>query len=204
MQHEKPVLLVDMDGVLCDWYARILERLQGTYPFAPRIPHELITEFYVDKCYPDEWKETVASLSDAPNFYNSIPPIEGAVAAMKEVQALVESGDIDAFVLTAPSLTSDNFCCHSEKIQWVDKHLGSFWTKRVVISKDKTLVRGHLLIDDKPEITGVMTPSWTQILYTQPYNSSVQGQHFTWKDWPKLKDSLLGKSPAFTPKHKKV
>jgi hypothetical protein len=57
----------------------------------------------------------------------------------------------------------------SRKLAWVERHLGRDWLRRTVISPDKTLVgdRGRpcVLVDDRPEVTGVASPPWTHVLF---------------------------------------
>ena len=55
--------------------------------------------------------------------------------------------------------------CVLEKYQWVEAHFGYDWTKRVILTRDKTIVSGDILIDDKPEITGCAMPPWQHVLY---------------------------------------
>lgn len=53
------------------------------------------------------------------------------------------------------------------------------WLTRLIITSDKTKIRGDLLIDDKPYITGSEYPAWEHVLFTAPYNSElpVDGRH---------------------------
>jgi len=53
------------------------------------------------------------------------------------------------------------------------------------MTTDKTTVRGDVLIDDKPKISGSQRPAWQQILFTAPYNTSVNDKPRLdhWKDW---------------------
>lgn len=37
---------------------------------------------------------------------------------------------------------------------WVEKHLGHDFLEQVILTRDKTLVTGDILIDDKPDILG--------------------------------------------------
>ena len=41
------------------------------------------------------------------------------------------------------------------------------------MTSDKTVVRGDVLIDDKPAITGAHHPVWKQLLFEAPYNRHV-------------------------------
>lgn len=37
---------------------------------------------------------------------------------------------------------------------WVEKHLGHEFLEQVILTRDKTLISGDLLIDDRPDILG--------------------------------------------------
>lgn len=41
---------------------------------------------------------------------------------------------------------------------WVEKHLGRDFLEQVILTRDKTLITGDILIDDKPDILG--EPPW--------------------------------------------
>ena len=76
-------------------------------------------------------------------FYRALKPISGAVEAMN---ILLQTKGVDAYILTAPSLY--NPLSYTEKRLWVEDHLGFEWVKRLIISPDKSLLRGDVLIDD--------------------------------------------------------
>ena len=40
------------------------------------------------------------------------------------------------------------------QFEWVEHHLGWKWINKLIVTKDKTVVSGDLLIDDKPIIKG--------------------------------------------------
>jgi 5'-nucleotidase len=69
----------------------------------------------------------------------------------------------------------------------VEKNLGPDWVKRVILTKDKTLVKADFLIDDKPEITGAeAVPVWEHILYDRPYNRGANRKRLTWANWKEV------------------
>jgi 5'-nucleotidase len=70
-----------------------------------------------------------------------------------------------------------------EKYAWVEQHLGAEFVQRIVLTRDKTLVHGDVLIDDKPEIGGLRKPDWRHLIYDQPWNRHVDGPRLTWADW---------------------
>ena len=40
------------------------------------------------------------------------------------------------------------------QFEWIQAYMGKDWIKRMVVTRDKTVVKADLLIDDKPRITG--------------------------------------------------
>lgn len=44
--------------------------------------------------------------------------------------------------------------------RWVEKHLGPQFVERIILTKDKTVVLGDLLIDDKDTIQGWICFPW--------------------------------------------
>lgn len=93
-------------------------------------------------------------------------------------------------ICTAPTTRYRN--CVLEKHEWVEEHLGLEWVGRMVLTRDKTLVRGAVLIDDRPDISGAMTPEWQHVVFDAPYNRHLPGPRMTWATWREVLPPLLG------------
>lgn len=78
-----------------------------------------------------------------------------------------------------------NLTCVRDKLDWLDRHVGEGWSSRAIITTDKTRIRGDVLIDDKPTITGEFTPEWVHVLFDQPYNQHItdKARLTDWADW---------------------
>ena len=108
-------------------------------------------------------------------------PVAGAKDALAEMEAMGH----ELFICSSPLSTHDNSV--QEKYEWVERNLGAPWVKRIVLTKDKTIVMADLLIDDKPIITGVESaPVWEHILYDRPYNREIQKRRMTWDNWKEI------------------
>ena len=90
-------------------------------------------EVYPDIAYPQSLE----------GFYRGLEPIKGAVQAMG---ALLKAECIEPYILTAPSVY--NPLSYTEKRLWVEDHLDFEWVERLIISPDKSLLIGDILIDD--------------------------------------------------------
>jgi len=82
-------------------------------------------------------------------FFRKLQPIQHALKSMKSLQQLRA---FDIYILTAPSI--HNPLCYSEKREWIETHLGFEWVKKLIISPNKGLSKGHYLIDDHVEGRG--------------------------------------------------
>jgi len=76
-------------------------------------------------------------------FYAGLIPIEGGVEV---VEWLFDSDSFEPYILTAPSIM--NPMSYTEKRVWIEKHLGIKMVERLIISPDKSLLKGDVLIDD--------------------------------------------------------
>lgn len=174
---EDLTILVDMDGVLCKWQEMYDNLLRTHYPHIPVFPFEKVTRFKTQSFYAEEHRAEIAEMMDRPGFYRDLEPMEGSVEALKAMRA----AGINVFLCTAPYVT--NKTCASEKMEWVEKHLGADWLNRTIITSDKTLVRGTILIDDKPNIKGAMKPMWKHIVFDAPYNRGIEPRINQWNEW---------------------
>lgn len=178
------IILVDQDGVLADFEGEFLRRWQEKHPDFPFIPNEERTRFYIADEYPQELKRYIESIYNSRGFMLGLPEVEGAVDALKQMRA---DGHI-VKICTSPLTGNKN--CILEKIEWTKRHLGSEWVKDLIFTHDKTLVKGDFLIDDKPFVDGLMTPSWEHIVFDAPYNRGITDGKRRISGWSKWQQIL--------------
>lgn len=155
-----------MDGTLFNWSDRlntILRSMDPAFPIVSEGQRQDFDYFWV----PGADKAIIKAAMDDPQLYEDLPPIEASVNAYLE---MVDAG-WDVFTCTSPTWTNPG--CVAGKLASIDQHLGPRAADRMIVTKDKTVVRGTVLIDDKPVITGAHTPSWTHIVFDQDYNRYV-------------------------------
>lgn len=164
------IILIDMDGLLADFEGTFLKEWRRMFPSEPHIPLRNRKKFYFRDDYPQKFHPKVESVYLDQKFYPKILPVKEGLAAIREMVAL----GINVFICTAPLSVYKH--CVFEKYAWVEEYLGYEFTKRLILTRDKTLIRGDVLIDDKPEITGIQKPVWEHIIYDFPYNRHVAGK----------------------------
>ena len=174
-------ILVDMDGVIADYDGEFLKRWRERYPNRYYVPFKERNTFYIIDSYPEELKPLAVEILLEPTFFRDMMPMDGAKEALFEMEQMGH----EVFICSSPLSTYKN--CVLEKYEWVEKVLGPDWVRRIILTKDKTLVKGDYLIDDKPDISGVEnSPNWEHILYDRPYNRNVKKRRLTWENWKEV------------------
>ena len=139
------LILIDQDGVLADFDLAFHAAWEALgHPHTAVLPSER-RAFYVRDDYPEHLRATVEEIYTSQGFFSSLPPIPGAVDAVCE---LIRLGH-DVRICTSP--LNQYLHCVPEKYEWVERHLGSEFVARMIVTKDKTLVHGDVLVDDKPK-----------------------------------------------------
>lgn len=172
-------ILVDQDGVIADWGGSGWNVGLDAYGEAainiPRHADQRTFDLSHERT-PDELQIIAEVMNNMD--YGALEPIRGAKTALR---AMLRAGH-DVRIVTSP--WPSNPRCASAKIDWMVRHFGREWARRMVITMDKTLVRGDVLIDDKPEVKGDMVPEWEHIIFTQPYNTDRPNRRINrWNEW---------------------
>jgi len=174
---ESKVILIDMDNTILDLDAQLFRALDMIYPdnaFRNK------TTFDFDDPAIDK---VARAFMTQKGFFLGFDPYPGAIDAIK---CMAEKHNV--YFVTSP-LTEHKFCV-SEKYQWIEMNFGLEWTKKIIVTKDKTLVMGDYLIDDKPQVEGIMVPRWEHIYFTQPYNTMYNKRRIgSWEEWSTIFDN---------------
>lgn len=173
-------ILVDMDMVLADFNASLTHRISQETDIEP-IPLEAITTKDLQDSYPVEHRDRIRAIYHSPGFFLNLQPVKGAIEAMGYLRERSE-----LFICTAPLKVYDN--CVLEKYRWVEEKLGLDMVRRVVMTRDKTLVIGDVLIDDRIP-AGSKQPTWEHVLYDQPSNKMyTDRRRLTWDNYREVLD----------------
>ena len=171
-------ILIDQDGVLANYSRRLIEIVAREYPDERQFAEEELTHFDTHLHYSPENQSAIDKIALRPGFFESLEPVEGALEALHE---LVSSG-YDVRICTAPKKSYQY--CVTEKLSWIERYLGKDFVRRTILTRDKTLVRGSILIDDKPHVEGVATPEWEHIIFDTPYNRKIiWKRRLTWQNY---------------------
>lgn len=181
------VVLVDMDNTLVDYDLEFGKRWMKAHPSNTLDQIKSRQHFELELNFSADLKPIATEIMSQPGFFISFQPTPYALEAMQEMEA----AGLCVFLCTAPSPMQWETCV-AEKYGWVRKHLGEDWMKKIVVTRDKTLVKGKVLVDDKPRVVGaVEKPDWEHVVYDQPYNQNAEDR-LRLTDWQKWRD-VIGK-----------
>lgn len=165
MMSSKPILLLDVDGVLADFVTatlRILNEKAGT-----NYNHDDVRTWDMFSSFPDHKHladDVYEILKKAGGCYG-IPPYDGSQDAVEALKVLV-----DIVVVTSPFNGSETWVHEREK--WLEM-LFDISHKNVIHTGRKELIEGDILVDDKVEHIYEWSnrhPEGHAILWGQRYN----------------------------------
>lgn len=165
--HTGPLpILLDVDGVLADFVSaavKIGNELAGTsYTAADITDWRMFSLPGLREVESEIWDRI-----NEPGFMAALNVFEGTKQA---VQKLKKLGDVA--ILSTPLYRSTT--APYERYVWLFEHFGIEW-KDVVYAYRKDLVRGLILVDDKPENIEswcLANPDGYGVLWDRPYNST--------------------------------
>ncbi|MDA8572443.1 hypothetical protein N9K85_03970 [Flavobacteriaceae bacterium] len=115
------LLFIDLDGVVADFVSAM-----NTHPKKEISPY-------------DEHPDTI------PHIFRDLKPIKGAI---KAVNILLDATNYNVYFLsTAPW---DNPSAWTDKRLWIEEQFGEKINRRLILTHRKDLVKGDILIDDRP------------------------------------------------------
>lgn len=159
---KRPIVLLDMDDVITNCLRSAVKNYN----------EENGTNFNYKDC--KTWNledflgvdtETVLNLFRDPGFFEKLQPKRGSVGAINE---LIKSTKYDIYIITATS--DDDGSELVEKIKWFKKYIPKFNTKRIISCKDKYIIRGDVLVDDKVANLDLCAPYMQCVLMDSPTN----------------------------------
>ena len=183
----QPIILVDQDGVFCDFAAGYYELAKRVDPqlYAALKPLGTQPNYYIHEHIEDpELRARGAILADHPDLFDMLPPNDGAIEGLIYLSEYAESEfGLDTLIVTAPH--TSNLNSYTAKAKWIKKYLGQKWLDKLMIVRDKTAVSGIILIDDKPTPLGKFTPDWTHVIMPHSYNLEQQKTLKVFDGWNK-------------------
>ncbi len=169
----KQRLLVDMDGVLADIYAQLIEL--EYQDLGIRQSYEKLN----GTSEADVFKNALTYIH-SDGFFRNLPVMEGSVDVMRQLNEKYELFIVSAAMEFPKSL--------SDKYYWLEEHFPFLHWKQIVMCGSKTVVKGDIMIDD--HFKNLDYFDGKTILFAQPHNSAGNIKNHTrvdsWSDIAKI------------------
>jgi 5'(3')-deoxyribonucleotidase len=154
-------IYLDMDGVIVDLMGHWLPWLNTHTD--KNLTVEDIHMWGIEKVYEIPFSKARKPLH-RPQFWEDLLPYPDAIEFVKELH---DRGH-EVYLSTAP-FPSDN-CMWGKKV-WMEDHLPFLPSSRLCILQDKFLLRGDMMVDDKPE--NLIKFEGLRVLFSQPWNQKL-------------------------------
>ena len=173
----KEALLIDMDGVMVDTVGGAFEHVQRHHGFV------LAREDVRDYWFTGLPQAEILAAMRSKDFYRHLKVMKGMVDAVNNLR---EEYDGNVRVCSSPMKGAE--FCEGEKRDWLAEHFDDDFAREAIITPDKTLVEGRVLIEDNPDIKKGM---WRIVMFDQTYNQESQyPRMYGWHDLQPIHDNM--------------
>lgn len=156
--NNRPVVLFDMDDVITDCLGGIIDewnRQKGT-----NFQRKDVNKWDIDACL----GEGAHKIFFQKGFFENLKEKNESV---KVITALIESTRYDLYIATACQSVQEI----EEKIRWLEKHIPEFNLNRFIACREKHMIRGDIIIDDRIENLDGCRRYMDCLLYDMPHNA---------------------------------
>jgi 5'-nucleotidase len=96
----------------------------------------------INRLSESDFKTFEGRYDEVPGIFSLMDPLKGSIDAF-----ILLSKKFDTYILSTSPW--DNDTAASDKVSWVKKYLGEYAHKKLILSHNKHLNRGHYIIDDR-------------------------------------------------------
>lgn len=184
---EKPIVLLDVDGVLADFETKFLEIAR--FLTGKQIVRDPTYWNMEDQCrLSDEESREVWNHVLQIDFARQLDPYPIAVEAVLEL-----AEDVDVYFVTAPMNRHPTWA--HDRALWLRDHFGDLGSN-VISTHHKDRVCGHVFVDDKPKHIRSWSrahPEGQAFLWSRPYNSEDDVPRIkSWRELRGVMGRILG------------
>lgn len=158
------IVLVDMDDVMCNFVEALCNWLNKEH--GTSVVVDDITEWELRKFFPGLSIDEIFNPTHTEEFWKTVTPIEGAPETIRK---LIHEG-FKVYICT-----SSDYRTVKHKFDWVlKKYFPYISWRQVIITKEKGMIRGDILIDDG--VHNLEGTNFEKILMSAPSNQSYDAE----------------------------
>lgn len=177
MSEEKKTMLCDVDGVILDLltpWVDIVNKRYGT-----NVCVDDIVDYNLAKAFPMLEPHCIYDVLQEEELWLKAQPKPQVSLFLNELMCL----GVDVRIVTATHWKNAAY-----KFEWFQRYLPFISWDQFIISNDKSIINGDLLIDDNPQHI-LKTSCSKKLLFDAPYNrvlSGVPGGYIRVDDWSQV------------------
>lgn len=156
-RNNRPRILFDMDDVITNTLHSFMkiynEENNSNYTVDDIREWDLVSKF----------GEGIFDIFRQQDFFYDLDPKNDAVAVLTE---LINSTKYDVFIITACNSVDEL----AQKVRWLQKLIPDFNLNRIISCKEKEIIRGDLIVDDKLANLYACEPFMKCVVYDMPHN----------------------------------
>lgn len=178
-------ILIDLLGPLADLEHGLARIWEERFPNDPFIWPEQLPAW--EDRIKNESTAKLLSILTEDNFFLGLQPTIGCRDAIRRATELGHK----IFVCASPLRGHKRSI--AEQYDWVERNLGDHIAECMIVSHDKTILAGNVLINNGWEVIGSMVPRWHQVVFESPYNRKPppEAPRINWKNWERVMANLL-------------
>lgn len=178
MKNPEQRLLLDMDGCVADFMGHVFETVKAET--GKQYCHADTTDYWFKNL---EHKDLILDIINREGTYRHLGLISGAREAITRLR---ESYDV--VVCSAPPMHSKT--AEDEKREWLAEHFDTDFAEQAIITGDKHLVIGRVLIEDNPHIA--RDAGWQPVMFDQAWNREVTDlpRMYGWHDLSVVEEAM--------------
>jgi 5'(3')-deoxyribonucleotidase len=176
---KKPVVLLDMDGVIADFIAKLLrvynERWGATFTSAD------VTHYEFYECFPKEVAKRLYDIFNEPGFFRDLPLVDGAKEMVEKMLTFGCEVELCTSPSSAPLVKTGHYAlnanCAKDKVEWVHEHFPELGNN-ITMTRRKQLLQADFLVDDshgniEKWVAAHQGNGSVGILVAQPWNEQL-------------------------------
>ncbi len=187
-------VIQDLDDVSADWDGAMEGEFVKLFPGVAFKKGMDRTHWWLSENYPIEMRHEIDQITFRKEFFYNLLPKPGAIEAIEWYLAQGFAVTICTSPLWTQHVPSVADCIE-QKLRWIKKYTGTLCTLftpdspiQIAFAWDKTQIKGNVLIDDRPEVTGSQIPDWHHLLFDNghAYAKSSMKEKINWNNYREL------------------
>lgn len=171
-----PIVLFDSDDVTVDFLGMWVDKVNQEY--GTDICTDQVKNWNIMRCFPSLTKEQVFGVLEDTRIWHRLNPMPDS---QRYLSMLYEEG-YELYLATATSLAT---CEHKrQRLKYLFPFLDD---NHIIISHNKQMIRGDVLIDDGPH--NLVGGEYFKILFERPHNLSFPNEKYDMhrvKEWSEV------------------